>query len=162
VNWIRKLFGPAEAATPPPPSAAEPKLESPNVGSLTDRFGHLARPAIHLIRGEPGGFSRLGGLPEMPAHLEWPVWKGKPLSFLAQLDLAEMSAVLPAFLPTSGYLFFFYDQDQDVWGFDPEDFGGWRVLHATGDRTAWVKRSPPPGLGGRWDLPPDSGFSAPD
>jgi uncharacterized protein YwqG len=83
----------------------------------------------------------------MPAHLEWPVWKGKPLSFLAQLDLAEMSAVLPAFLPTSGYLFFFYDQDQDVWGFDPEDFGGWRVLHATGDRTAWVKRSPPPGLG---------------
>jgi len=82
----------------------------------------------------------------MPQHLAWPVWQEKPLAFLAQLSLAELDAVLPSFLPSAGFLFFFYDQEQQVWGFDPNDLGGWRVLYATDDCAALAERTAPEGL----------------
>lgn len=146
MNWFKKLIGRSEPTAPQTPELAESEPDPAPVGSLSDRFGHLRRPAVHLRSGTSDGFSRLGGLPEMPAHLEWPSWKDKPLAFLAQLDLAEIHGVLPSFLPASGYLFFFYDQEQSVWGFDPKDLGGWRVLFATGDHATWKQRPAPPGL----------------
>lgn len=117
-----------------------------SIDELTARCGHLYRPAVHLRPGAPEGFSRLGGLPEMPAHLEWPTWEGKPQAFLAQLDLGEIHRVLPSFLPSSGHLYFFYNQEQGVWGFDPNDLGGWRVLYAQGKRSDYVERAAPSGV----------------
>lgn len=82
----------------------------------------------------------------MPADFAWPRWKDKPQSFLAQIDLAEIHRCLPSFLPSSGYLYFFYDQAQSVWGFAPEDLGGWRVLYCPPDHPSLVEHAAPAGL----------------
>lgn len=124
--------------TPSCPSTSE---------ELTARYAHLYRPALHLVPRHSGGFSRFGGLPQMPSSVAWPVWNEESLAFLAQLSLAELHASLPSFLPSSGFLFFFYDQDQGVWGFDPNDLGGWRVLYAAEDCVALPERAAPADLG---------------
>ncbi len=96
-------------------------------------FSKFAVPALHLVaRDTPGGFSRLGGLPDLPAGVDWPSWKGEPLAFLAQIAIAELPA--DNFVRAAvkeGYLYFFYDQEQSTWGFDPADIGSWRVIHST-------------------------------
>jgi uncharacterized protein YwqG len=95
----------------------------------------LARPSIRLYptavqeSSLPIGVSKLGGLPDLPAGTLWPEWKGLPQSFLAQIHLDE----LPSFekqqiLPPHGMLWFFYDGQQQTFGDNPADAGGWRVL----------------------------------
>jgi uncharacterized protein YwqG len=39
----------------------------------------------------PLGRSRIGGWPDLPASIEWPCWRDKPLAFLAQINLAELA-----------------------------------------------------------------------
>jgi uncharacterized protein YwqG len=79
----------------------------------------------------------------MPPDLEWPLRNGVPMSFLAQLDLAELHSVLPSFLPSSGYLYFFYDTSEMVWGFEPGHFGGWSVLYSKEKQSRFVERKAP-------------------
>ncbi len=100
---------------------------------VLDRLHGHRRPALHLIPSPAAsGFSRIGGLPNLPDDLAWPAWKGAPMSFLAQIDLAELPRPLAIpELPADGYLYFFYDQDQSTWGFDPADKGSWQVLYTT-------------------------------
>lgn len=76
------------------------------------------------------GQSRLGGRPDLPPLLEWPTWKDKSLSFLAQINLAELPSYdfLKA-LPPAGTLAFFYSAEQETWGFDPKDRLSWRVIY---------------------------------
>ena len=144
-RFLEKLSGqPAPAQ-----GAGEQAEDEAALANVRRRFaGHL-RPAVHLRPGD-SGFSRLGGLPDMPENFEWPEWKGKPQAFLAQLDLSAIHAALPSFLPATGYLYFFYDQDQGVWGFDPKDAGGWRVLYSTADRATFRPRPAPDGLAGEF------------
>ncbi len=82
--------------------------------------------------------TRLGGRPNLPADLEWPVWhvsanrkarsgrnpmtgetieiaaekieKDTPLGFVAQIDLGSLPAIAGLDLPRSGGLYFFYGQ----------------------------------------------------
>jgi uncharacterized protein YwqG len=90
----------------------------------------LRKPAVHLLASSERGFSRLGGAPTLPAGFEWPTWKGRPLSFLCQLDLSAASATATAGgLPPSGSIHVFYDPEQSTWGFDPKDRGSWRVYY---------------------------------
>lgn len=132
-------------------------------GPLARRTGEileLARPCVHLVADPvgsadlPTGTSRIGGLPDLPPGTEWPLWKGEPQAFLAQLDLADVAG-LPGteVLPPDGFLAFFYTARQDTWGFDPDDRGSWAVVHVTpGSRLA---RARPPGPlpdGGVFDL----------
>ena len=71
------------------------------------------------------------GAPALPAETQWPAYEGRPLGFLACLDLAEMRAVLPIeWLPGTGTLSFFYDLEGQPWGFDPKDRGRWAVIHS--------------------------------
>ncbi len=100
---------------------------------IADKLKKAAVPAIHLSALQHAkSKSKIGGLPDVPRGFEWPTWKGKPLAFLAQLDL---SAVQPppslANLPKTGLVYFFYDQEQSTWGFDPADRGSWRVIHSS-------------------------------
>jgi len=102
------------------------------------------RPSLRLTVGKPSAqpVSRLGGRPNLPKEIPWPVWQEhQPLSFIAQLDLAELPAVRGLALPRSGSLFFFYDSDAQPAGYDPKDKGGAQVFYvasplaANGTRT---------------------------
>jgi uncharacterized protein YwqG len=64
----------------------------------------------------------------------WPQYAGRPLSLVAQLDLAEMRATGgPDWLPDDGRLLFFYELEHSGWGFDPKDAGCAVVRFETGD-----------------------------
>ena len=77
------------------------------------------------------GASRIGGDPDLPAGLPWPLREGRPLSFLAQFRLEDLSGFEPqGLLPARGQLYFFYDAVECPWGFDPKHRGGWKVFHS--------------------------------
>ena len=73
------------------------------------------------------GASKLGGLPDLPPRLAWPKWKTGHLTFVAQVNLAELPA--NELLPRVGMLSFFYDREQSAWGFDPKHKEGFRLWH---------------------------------
>jgi len=73
------------------------------------------------------GGSKLGGLPDLPPGIAWPKWKSSYLSFVAQVNLAELPET--DLLPNVGVLSFFYDSEQSVWGFDPNDKEGFRFWY---------------------------------
>lgn len=88
------------------------------------------QPALHLTASaDPASPSRWGGIPHVPADWQWPLRAdGTPLSFLGQIDLAQsQSALALDFLPGSGLLLFFYDTQDQPWGFDPDDRDGFKV-----------------------------------
>jgi uncharacterized protein YwqG len=96
----------------------------------------LARPAIRmrseLCAGDdvPLGGSKLGGRPDLPAGVEWPRLGDEPLSFIAQFDCRELQRFeAGTLLPPDGVLSFFYDAEQQPWGYDPRDAGAARVLY---------------------------------
>jgi len=84
----------------------------------------LVRPAF-LLRTKrsdgselPLGRTKIGGEPDLPEGWTWPVYRdGKPLAFLAQVNLSELpEGAERGGLPTSGILAFF-----SVWGWQVED-----------------------------------------
>jgi len=97
-----------------------------------DFLKSLRLPAIALTTSTNGGKSKIGGLPSLPDAIPWPEWKSKSLSFLCQIDLGEIPENCDRQgLPTTGMLYFFYNQEQETWGFDPKDIGSWRVIYST-------------------------------
>ncbi len=66
----------------------------------------------------------------------------RPLSFIAQLDLAALPAVRGLPLPRSGSLWFFYDAMNHPWGFDPKDKGSSRVIYSPSPLAACPARAP--------------------
>lgn len=89
-----------------------------------------ALPCVILQSGRGASVGKLGGRPDLDARHDWPLWKGAPQAFLAQLDLAALRrSGGPDWLPERGALFFFYDAEQSTWGFDPADRGSWTVIH---------------------------------
>ena len=84
----------------------------------------IARPAF-LLRTRrsngsepPAGRTRIGGEPDLPEGLEWPVYRdGKPLAFLSQVNLSQLpEGAERGGLPARGILSFF-----SVWGWQVED-----------------------------------------
>jgi uncharacterized protein YwqG len=108
--------------------------ESSTPASIVEAVvGHLL-PGIRLVprraEGEasrPGG-SRIGGLPDLPPTIDWPILSSapevqpvhqdrvdSPLQFLMQLDLAEMAPFdVMNVLPKRGLLSFFFYPDHDT------------------------------------------------
>lgn len=80
------------------------------------------------------GSSKLGGVPDLPSGVEWPVYKERPLDFLLQVDLAEASPFEKAgLLPKDGLLTFFYNLDEQFADFVPADLNGFCVLYTAAD-----------------------------
>jgi uncharacterized protein YwqG len=90
----------------------------------------------------PLGAAKIGGRPDLPADTEWPTYQdGKPLAFLAQIDLAEIAQLGTPIkgLPSAGLLSLFSvwgwignggDQTpNDRTGFRQEEHGWTVVLH---------------------------------
>jgi uncharacterized protein YwqG len=92
-------------------------------------------PSIRLVPRHPGvgedgriGACRIGGVPDLPPGVEWPRLspdarsddelygsQGTPLSFLLQINLAEVAfADLENLLPKSGMLYFFFYFEEDI------------------------------------------------
>ena len=90
------------------------------------------------------GTSKLGGVPDLMDDVVWPMMGDVPLAFVAQFDL---SAVQPfdvdKLLPNSGLLSFFFDANQQVYGSDPADKAGWKVIYSTVDKAALKRRTFP-------------------
>jgi uncharacterized protein YwqG len=106
----------------------------------------LAQPSLTLEatgKVAPLGETKLGGLPDLPKNLDWPLYKGKPLAFLAQVRLSPLASFpLAANLPDSGMLYFFYDQEQAVWGYDPKDQGYFAVLFHPSEKNLAPRKAP--------------------
>ncbi|MDH5527329.1 MAG: YwqG family protein [Nitrospirota bacterium] len=97
---------------------------------------NLLKPALLLTGGDGLRKSRLGGLPHVPPGFVWPRFGERPLTFLASIDLAEVRAAARThqvadldFLPAAGTLLFFYDDNNQPWGFDPADRDACRVIY---------------------------------
>lgn len=91
-------------------------------------------PAIHMFTTEevqPHVVAQFGGEAWAGPDFQWPVnANGKPLSLLARIDLSSVQQYLPTeWLPKTGQLMFFYDLDEQPWGFDPKDRFGWKVVY---------------------------------
>lgn len=111
-------------------------LMNNGIGVYSNEIVSLARPCVRIssapadVQLLPVGASRLGGRPHMPRGFEWPLVGDRPLHFLAQFDLSRLRDFSCASdLPGSGRLSFFYDAEDQPWGFDPQDVGGWRVVY---------------------------------
>lgn len=97
----------------------------------------MAQPALKLGTAARPGFSKIGGRPKLPRNLKWPYWRERPLSFVAQLDLAELQAAAtrPDF-PPEGRLYFFYppwwsdSKWGQPWGDKPEHAGSAVVFYS--------------------------------
>lgn len=110
------------------------------------------RPAPLPRQAQALGASRLGGLPDLPPGLAWPRQEDIPLSFLAQFDMADLAPFTAARqLPPIGILYFFYDAEDQPWGFDPAHEGGWRVLYCADPRTITGRAEAPDGLDTRFE-----------
>ncbi|MDH5694916.1 MAG: YwqG family protein [Gammaproteobacteria bacterium] len=104
----------------------------------------VKKPALHLVASETNGLkSKLGGKPWLPKGTSWPSWKGKSLSFLAQISLSEIpDNDVIQFSNNKGLLYFFYDQDQSTWGFDPKDKGSWKVIYSPDENVEGEREFP--------------------
>lgn len=77
--------------------------------------------------------SQLGGDPMLPPKYKWPESHGRHLDFVLQVDMSDTAPLDPgSVLPSSGLLTFFYDTEEQPWGFDPKELDGFRVEFVTG------------------------------
>jgi uncharacterized protein YwqG len=117
--------------------------------SIEIDFQYLNETSISL------GNSKLGGQPDLPVSIGWPKDNaGDSLSFLGQLNFSEtLSHDTERLLPSSGIAYFFYDAEQGVWGYDPNDQDKFKVIYT--EATESLIRSAFPE-----DLPQQSRFKA--
>jgi len=127
---------------------------------LLKDIDYISKDSIRLFSTPAGeydisiGESRIGGVPDVPPGFTWPDWKGVPQSFIAQLYLEEVHPYdIHGALPSRGMLWFFYDANQETYGADPADLGGWRVIFS--DDYAGLQRT-----AGPVNLPAESQFKA--
>ena len=79
-----------------------------------------SRPGIRLRKTRERQKSKLGGNPNLPDSIAWPVNpQGIPLDFLAQIYCPDLPGGLG--LPDTGTLFFFYDAEEMPWEGEGEE-----------------------------------------
>ncbi|MCC2321587.1 DUF1963 domain-containing protein [Cellulomonas xiejunii] len=132
------------------PRAAATMLARHLPADAVDQWLAWALPALRLVPAAPHDevVARLGGDPDLPDGVPWPVWEGHgPLGYVGELDCAALAGAGVA-VPASGrLLFFFFDGSYDdfegvVSIFDPGSAAGSRVLHVP-QGVAAQRRSPP-------------------
>lgn len=112
-------------------------LREMNREELRDDIVRLLEPSTELRTNRvaeteiPIATSKMGGLPDMLPGAQWPAKSGRPLAFLAQLRLETLpfDHLPDPTGPRSGLISFWYDVAGELWGFDPEDRGAWKVLY---------------------------------
>ncbi|MDQ3031133.1 MAG: YwqG family protein [Myxococcota bacterium] len=123
---------------------------------IRERIEGAAAPCV-VLHPAPGASddgeitrTRLGGSPLLPLGTRWPRSDRGPLSFVGQLDFRELSAAIgPGAraefgLPADGVLSFFYDVEDQPWGYDPAHASGFALVYAP-DAERTVDVEPPDG-----------------
>jgi uncharacterized protein YwqG len=139
----------AKRPAPAPPPAAMPRAQAEEVikisacGGQAWKLTPLLRPAVRVspVWAEDAGkvqrgVSRLGGVPDVPAGFVWPTKGTTPLTFLGQINLADVTALdEEGQLPKSGWLCFFYGSALQPLpnGADPNERGAWQVCYFEGE-----------------------------
>lgn len=135
--------------------------------SYAQKWISLLRPAVQFPHGTDAAGERpalrLGGNPQLPDEVEWPVFEGYgPLSFIAELDCAAVTAAGgPDLVPERGHVLFFCvderyegpDQGIDY----PRRLTAWNMA-----RVIYVPHGTPrrPRVAPNWLEPYGSGFHA--
>ncbi|WP_216327190.1 DUF1963 domain-containing protein [Deinococcus aestuarii] len=121
---------------------------------IEDAILAAVRSAVVLYLGEPHpgtGEGRIGGLPDLPASLDWPLnGKDEALTFLLQLNLRDVPHFAGNPLPQRGMLYVFLGLDE------PASDVEHRLLLYTGDEGLSPRPLPdvPPANETYADLPP--------
>ena len=144
LDFLTRLFSPRRVHRQADPDATARVLSA---------MCELAEPTLVLDAAQGENLVRLGGLPRLTADMTWPMRDGRPLSFLAEMDLAAIRAAGgPDILPAQGFLHLFYDLLESPWGFDPRDTAGFAILWS--DRVTAEPAGRPAGLADEALLPP--------
>lgn len=125
------------------------KFTAASYGELAEEMISTARQTVAITREKTGddaiaiGASKLGGWPDLPAGVEWPMIDGRGLAFLGQFALADVPvAEGEASMPRRGLLSIFYDYAEQPWGSYPGDRDGWQVLYW--ENAEGLERAEPP------------------
>ncbi len=123
------------------------QIATHGLSAYTETIAALTKPALKLSKTDgqylPVGASRFGGLPDLPPDFSWWRSQDQPLSFLAQLNCADLQSFPVAqVLPQAGLLSFFYDVINQPWGGDRGDRDGFAVMY-TPPTTALVPAEMP-------------------
>ena len=132
MEFFKRLFG------------IGPKVDWDDVRrSLDSKIIGLRKPAVRIVKTDRKTTSRFGGKPHADSdQFIWPESNGKPMAFLAQLDLSEIARqVKYEWLSDEGFVLIFYDVLEMPWGFDPKDRGKWCVLY---QKTCGIEVDYPP------------------
>jgi uncharacterized protein YwqG len=142
-------------------ASVQAAFTSAGLSRLTKDLDQVSKASIRLYTTAVDEFllsvgaSKLGGVPDLPPGTSWPQWKGLLQSFIAQIRMDDVRPYdTNGLLPHSGMLWFFYDAQQQTFGADPADLGGWRVIFMDGDPRG-LQRTPSPA-----QLPASSQFKA--
>ena len=80
---------------------------------IRSRLRRMARPTLLLIPAKSPGFSKIGGLPELPSGVAWPQGDSAPKAFLAQIEITAFRRHGGFdWLPESGRMYLFFDDDR--------------------------------------------------
>ena len=93
-------------------------LTAKGLGRFAEVVNKAAKTSVWLSATQPSedAASRLGGRPNLPADLEWPLWNEEPLPFVAQFQLDRIPPMEGFPLPRKGSLFFFHEAGRnDEW-----------------------------------------------
>ncbi len=105
-------------------------LEENSLHEIRDMFQRNERDCVvatsEVCKKIKIGHSKVGGDPHVPNNFEWPESVNGPLAFVAQINLLQLPHKED--LPESGMLYFFYDQNDMPWGFDPKDKDKFAVI----------------------------------
>lgn len=124
------------------------RLWAAGLGRHADELVGLAQQSIRVLTGPAArgtrGVTRLGGDPDLPDEVDWPVFRGRPQLFLAQIDLAEVHRQWrSAPLPDAGRLLFFRHGDPDWWSEHPvHAVDSAAILFIAADRAVRPRPSP--------------------
>ena len=120
------------------------------LGRVEPALDALALPGIGLSPDVvdqamlPLGCSKMGGQPDLAPGTLWPHWRGAPLAFLAQFNLAEVAPYdIEHALPPTGMLSFFYEAEAQPWGYEASDRGAWQVIYQEVSASALVRYALP-------------------
>jgi uncharacterized protein YwqG len=134
LNWLRSLFVHPKSSKEDQEALILEAIELFKASERYQQISLLEKKAIafQLVKegAEQNSRSKFGGDPILPADFPWPSSKDRELDFLLQVDLSEIASFdSENQLPKSGLLTFFYDVENQPWGFDPANLDGYQVVY---------------------------------